>query len=236
MARSPSDSPPISRPDGVRTKPVQPPEAARARKSRSERSRPDISREVELIRTGAQWVAGVDEVGRGPLAGPVVAAAVVFEDPARVPDGINDSKKLTARTRDRLFDEILLSASVAIASVSAREIDRVNIRQATLRAMTRALDQLAIRPSHALFDGRDVPPSWSGRGTAIVKGDAISVSIAAASIIAKVQRDRMMQNADVLYPGYGFAINVGYGSAVHLAAIAKHGPTPIHRMSFSPLR
>ena len=189
-----------------------------------------------MIANGTAQIAGVDEVGRGPLAGPVVAAAVIFHDADMIPEGIDDSKKLTAKSRDRLFHEIVATAHVAIASVSAREIDRINIRQATLLAMAQALGHLAVRPDHALFDGRDVPPDWSGRGAAIVKGDAVSISIAAASIIAKVQRDRMMQRAEAIYPGYGFASNVGYGSATHLAAIAAHGPTPLHRMSFRPLR
>ncbi|EAU43190.1 ribonuclease HII protein [Fulvimarina pelagi HTCC2506] len=200
------------------------------------RPTPDFSREHALLEAGAEWIAGVDEVGRGPLAGPVVAAAVIFENPRRIPVGINDSKQLTAKAREQLFADILANAHVAIASVSAKEIDAIDIRQATLTAMTKALAQLVIRPCHALFDGRDVPPAWTANGTAIVKGDSISVSIAAASIVAKVQRDRMMQHACGLYPGYGFTTNVGYGCAAHLAAIAALGPTPIHRMSFKPLR
>ncbi|MER0237540.1 ribonuclease HII [Fulvimarina sp. MAC8] len=236
MARPSSDSPPPPITTAVRSATVRTRQKNGSTGGVSLKPKPDFSRESALLEAGAEWIAGVDEVGRGPLAGPVLAAAVVFENAETIPDGINDSKKLTAKARDRLFEEILATAHVAIASVSAREIDVINIRQATLKAMTQALGQLAIQPAHALFDGRDVPPSWAARGTAIIKGDAVSVSIAAASIVAKVQRDRMMQHADRVYPGYGFASNVGYGSATHLTAITELGPTPIHRMSFRPLR
>jgi ribonuclease HII len=178
---------------------------------------------------------GVDEAGRGPLAGPVVTAAVVL-DPSAIPPGLDDSKKLDAETRARLFDLICASAHVAVASASAREIDRTNIRAATLAAMARAVAALPVRPALALIDGRDVPPGLSIPGRALVKGDQLSVSIAAASIIAKVVRDRMMIAADAAWPGYGFADHKGYGTARHLDAIARLGPCPLHRMSFAPLQ
>ncbi|MDY8107923.1 ribonuclease HII [Fulvimarina sp. 2208YS6-2-32] len=189
-----------------------------------------------MIDSGSRWIAGVDEVGRGPLAGPVVAAAVVFESARDVPEGIDDSKRLSADERTRLYDAILANAHVAIASTPAAVIDRINIRQATLKAMEGALLRLPIRPTNCLIDGRDLPPAFSGIATGIIKGDRISVSIAAASIVAKVTRDRMMAQADRTHPGYGFSAHVGYGSPAHLAALARLGPCPLHRMSFSPIR
>ncbi|MEX6505665.1 ribonuclease HII [Jiella sp. M17.18] len=196
---------------------------------------PDYSREAALLAAGARLVAGIDEAGRGPLAGPVVAAAVIL-DPECVPDGLNDSKKLDAAERERLFREILACASVGFASASALEIDRYNIRGATLLAMRRALHALGEAPCHVLIDGRDVPPLLRCPGTAVISGDALSLSIAAASIVAKVARDRMMTRACRAYAGYGFSRHMGYATAEHLEAIGRLGPSPIHRMSFRPLR
>ncbi|QLF69548.1 ribonuclease HII [Peteryoungia desertarenae] len=200
---------------------------------------PDFSLEEALRRKGVWPVAGTDEAGRGPLAGPVVAAAVIL-DRDHIPDGLNDSKKLSAKQRDALYEEILKVATVSIASSSPRRIDATDIRKASLDAMQRAVAGLALPAGqsvgHVLTDGRDVPPALPCRGTAVIKGDARSVSIAAASIIAKVIRDRMMERTAALYPSYGFELHAGYGTAMHRAAIAIEGPCPLHRMSFRPLR
>jgi ribonuclease HII len=188
------------------------------------------------MREGAGPIAGVDEVGRGPLAGPVAVAAVIL-DPADLPKGVDDSKALSAPEREQLFEIVLGKAlSVAIAFASAEEIDCLNIRGATLAAMARAVNALSLRPAFALIDGCDWPPGLCCKGRAIVKGDASCLSIAAASIVAKVARDRMMTRLDALYPDYGFARHVGYGTKVHLEALARCGPTPFHRLSFAPLR
>lgn len=197
-------------------------------------SGPDFSREEALIARGLGPVAGVDEAGRGPLAGPVMVAACIL-DPAHIPAGLNDSKKLTAARREKLFDEILKSAHCAIVSVSAREIDATNIRVATLKGMTQAVEMLAVQPRSVLIDGRDVPklPCF---GEAVIKGDALSLSIAAASILAKVMRDRLMTRADQHWPAYGFAAHAGYGTAQHIDAISRYGATPIHRKTFAPLK
>lgn len=198
-------------------------------------SGPDFSLE-ELARKRGLWpVAGTDEAGRGPLAGPVVAAAVIL-DPAAIPAGLNDSKKLSARRRDALYEEILATATVSIASSGAAHIDRRDIRKASLDAMRRAVAGLTIPAAHVLCDGRDVPDGLICSGSAVIKGDARSLSIAAASIIAKVTRDRMMDRAAEIFPAYGFDAHAGYGTKVHLQAIATHGPCPLHRMSFRPLR
>lgn len=196
---------------------------------------PDFAIEAVRLERGARHVAGVDEAGRGPLAGPVVAAAVIL-DLAALPAGLDDSKKLTAAERERLFEEILGSAIVSVASASAAEIDRWNIRQATLLAMTRALAGLERVPCHAIVDGRDVPATWASRGTAVVQGDARSLTIAAASIVAKVTRDRMMQRLCAIFPAYGFSRHMGYATAEHRLALDRHGPCPFHRMTFSPIR
>jgi ribonuclease HII len=198
--------------------------------------KPDYKVERSLMREGAGPVAGVDEVGRGPLAGPVAVAAVIL-NPADLPKGVNDSKALSAAEREKLFEIILRKAlSVAIAFASAEEIDLLNIRGATLAAMARAVNALSLRPAFALVDGCDWPPGLCCEGRAIIKGDASCLSIAAASIVAKVARDRMMTRLDTLYPDYGFARHVGYGTKVHLEALARCGPTPFHRLSFAPLR
>ncbi|GAJ94817.1 ribonuclease HII [Rhizobium rhizogenes NBRC 13257] len=193
--------------------------------------------ELELIaRRAGHWpVAGADEAGRGPLAGPVVAAAVIL-DPERIPQGLNDSKQLSAARREALFAEILATATVSIASSSAGRIDVTDIRKASLDAMRRAICSLAMPASYVLTDGLDVPAGLACPGKAVVKGDARSFSIAAASIVAKVTRDRMMARAGIVFPAYGFAAHAGYGTAQHRAGIEKHGPCSLHRMSFRPLR
>ncbi len=179
-------------------------------------------------------VAGVDEAGRGPLAGPVVTAAVILDRQA-VPRGLADSKTLSAAAREKLFDAICRTASVSVAMASARRIDAINIRQATLLAMTHAVRGLAIEPACVLVDGRDVPPGLPCPGSSAVKGDARSLSVAAASIVAKVTRDRLMKRLDGWYPGYGFGRHMGYGTKVHLEALDRLGPCAIHRTSFRPV-
>ncbi len=196
---------------------------------------PDFRLELKARKAGHWPVAGADEAGRGPLAGPVVAAAVIL-DPKRIPDGLNDSKQLSAQRREELFEQILATATVAIASSSSRRIDETDIRKASLDAMRRAILSLSIPASYVLTDGLDVPPGLECPGQAVVKGDARSVSIAAASIVAKVTRDRMMTRADLIFPAYGFAAHAGYGTAKHRAGIDSHGPCPLHRMSFGTLK
>ncbi|KQV32342.1 ribonuclease HII [Rhizobium sp. Root1203] len=196
---------------------------------------PDFRLELKARKAGHWPVAGADEAGRGPLAGPVVAAAVIL-DPKRIPEGLNDSKQLSAMKREELFEQILATATVAIASSSSRRIDETDIRKASLDAMRRAICSLAILPSYVLTDGLDVPPGLHCPGQAVVKGDARSVSIAAASIVAKVTRDRMMTRADLIFPLYGFASHAGYGTTQHRAGIEAHGPCSLHRMTFRPLK
>lgn len=187
------------------------------------------------MRDGYARVVGLDEVGRGPLAGPVVACAVVL-DPGNIPVGLNDSKQLSLTERERLYAEVLATADVAIASVSALGIDQTDIRKASLEAMRRAALSLCRRPDFAVIDGRDVPPGLPCPGKAFVKGDSRSVSIAAASVVAKVTRDRMMEAAGLVHPGYGFEKHAGYATVVHRRAIIELGPCSLHRMSFRPLR
>ena len=201
----------------------------------SPKATPDFSAETALRRRGLWPVAGVDEVGRGPLAGPVCAAAVIL-DPRAIPEGIDDSKELTSKAREIVFTRLVESAlAVGFAFITAAEIDETDIRQAALRAMTRAVAGLAVTPAYVLVDGRDFP-TLPVPGEAIVRGDASSLSIAAASIVAKVARDGLMRRLGADYPDYGFDTNAGYGSRRHLAALAALGPTPHHRMSFSPMR
>ncbi|MFN5097551.1 MAG: ribonuclease HII [Limnohabitans sp.] len=178
--------------------------------------------------------AGVDEAGRGPLAGPVVAAAVILDDlnPIR---GLNDSKKLTAKRREALFDEIRARAlCFAIAEAKVQEIDELNILQATMLAMRRAVEALRLPPKLVLVDGNRLP-TLGVRAEAIVKGDALVPAISAASILAKVHRDRLCDELHLQYPVYGFNQHKGYGTAQHLAALQAHGPAPCHRMSFAPV-
>ncbi len=180
-------------------------------------------------------VCGVDEAGRGPWAGPVVVAAVTFHG-KRPPDGLGDSKMLTAEVRERLFGTIMAMADVSVVLASPSRIDAMNIRGATLWAMARAVAGLAERPAGALIDGRDVPPGLSCGGRALVRGDARSPSIAAASIVAKVTRDRLMTALAASTPGYGFERHKGYGTAEHAAALAALGVCVHHRRSFEPVR
>ena len=192
--------------------------------------------EREAWEAGARCVAGIDEAGRGPLAGPVVAACVVLPFGKR-PDGLNDSKLLTPRQREHLFEAILsLARGCGLGVVSAPEIDRLNILRATHLAMRQALDALpaGMQPDLVLIDGLPVRPFPLDQ-VALVKGDSRSASIAAASILAKVTRDRMMCEYDALYPAYGFAGHKGYGATSHLRALAEHGPCPLHRRSFRPV-
>jgi ribonuclease HII len=199
--------------------------------------RPDFSFETKAIADGLWPVAGMDEAGRGPLAGPVVAAAVVL-DPANIPQGLDDSKRLNATRREALFSSILASAlGVSMASISAEGIDASNILKASLEAMRRALCGLPIPAKLALADGRDVPPRLPCAGRALVHGDQRSQSIAAASIVAKVMRDRMMAGCGSRHAHYGFEVHMGYGTARHRAAIRAHGPLQrLHRISFAPFR
>ncbi len=196
---------------------------------------PDFSAERRLLDRGAEFVCGVDEAGRGPLAGPVVAAAVIL-DPEEIPDGLNDSKKLTEARRVALFEKLMRTCVFSLASVDAATIDKINVRAASLRAMTQAVSGLEKKPDHVLIDGNATPPDMPCESTALVKGDSRSVSIAAASIIAKVMRDRMMERAGVQYPDYGFGKHKGYGTKVHLDAIRSVGPCPLHRVTFAPVR
>ena len=195
---------------------------------------PDFSREADALARGLWPVAGVDEAGRGPLAGPVVAAAVIL-DPACIPDGLADSKLLTPARRESLFAGIIATAQVGVGSVCAARIDAINIRQATLLAMRRAVAALPVAPVHVLVDGND-PPPLPCACEAIVKGDGLVLSIAAASIVAKVVRDRAMTRLDLAFPGYGFAEHAGYGTPRHRAALAALGPCPEHRRSFGMLK
>ncbi|MEW5421242.1 ribonuclease HII [Amorphus sp. 3PC139-8] len=180
-------------------------------------------------------VCGVDEAGRGPWAGPVVAAAVTLPDRLRV-KGIADSKVLTADRRLALYGEIVACADVSVTIASSNRIDAMNIREATLWAMTRAVAGLAERPQLALVDGRDVPTGLGCAGEAIIDGDALSTAIAAASIVAKVTRDRLMTQLALSFPDYGFERHKGYGTKDHQTALARLGPTIHHRRSFRPIR
>jgi ribonuclease HII len=182
------------------------------------------------------WVCGVDEVGRGPLAGAVVAAAVIL-DPLRPIDGLADSKKLSEKRRERLFDEICeKSLAWSLGRAEVEEIDRINILHASLLAMRRAVEGLAPAPRHALVDGNRIPPQLACTAQAIVGGDDSEACISAASIVAKVTRDREMIELDLQYPGYGLARHKGYPTKVHLAALRELGVSPIHRRSFGPVR
>lgn len=181
---------------------------------------------------GFSCVCGVDEAGRGPLAGPVCAAAVILP-PDLVIEGLNDSKKLTDKRRRALFDVITEQAlAYGIAFASEQEIDEINILQATFLAMRRAVEQLRLRPELALVDGNREPDFGEIPVRTIIKGDSLSANIAAASILAKVTRDRFMEEQDAIYPQYGFALHKGYGTQAHYAALREHGPCPIHRRTF----
>lgn len=195
---------------------------------------PDFTRETELYDTGLRTVAGVDEVGRGPLAGPVYAAAVVL-NPADIPDGLNDSKGVTAKNRQILHDALLERAEVAIGWASVEEIDEINILHASMLAMTRAVQGLSCPVDHVLVDGNRVPKGLSMPATAVVKGDSKSLSIAAASIVAKIRRDLVMCDLAQHYPAYGWEKNMGYPTKQHRDALIDFGVTPHHRRSFKPV-
>ena len=195
---------------------------------------PNFKIEQDLISKGCSIIAGVDEVGRGPLAGPVTAAAVIL-DPLNIPDNLNDSKVLSSKKREKLYEELKSSSTYAVAHVSPEEIDKLNILQASLLAMVNAVTNLKVKPKHILIDGNTVPDRLVGRATAIVKGDRKVLSIAAASIIAKVTRDKLMHDLGSEFPVYGWAKNAGYPTKCHMNAIVKYGVTPHHRRSFKPV-
>ena len=193
-----------------------------------------LAYEKELYKQGLTLIAGVDEVGRGPLAGPVVAAAVILPENCKIP-GLNDSKKIPKSKHKEIYEAVLQNAiAIGIGVKDNHVIDQVNIYEATKLAMMEAIGQLEPQPQHLLIDAMklDLPISQ----TSIIKGDANSLSIAAASIVAKVTRDHMMEEFDKEYPGYDFAQNAGYGTAKHLAGLDKLGVTPIHRRSFEPVK
>jgi ribonuclease HII len=197
-------------------------------------SSPDYRFEDEAHARGALSVAGVDEVGRGPLAGPVFAAAVILRA-GRIPGGLADSKTLSAARRMALAEAIHAEAHVSIAEATVEEIDRLNILRASHLAMARAIAGLALTPDHALIDGNLIPRDLPCRAEAVVKGDARCLSIAAASIVAKVARDRHMVDLAQQFPGYGWERNAGYPTAAHRAALLNLGVTPHHRRSFAPV-
>jgi ribonuclease HII len=212
-----------------------PPMPSKPSDSSSASSGPTDRYERQAQRHGCRLVAGVDEVGRGPLAGPVVVAAVIFPD-RRYPAGLDDSKKLTHAQRERLYTAIFDSACVSIAVASRARVDRMNILQASLWAMRRAVAGLALAPDHVLVDGNRTPPGLVCPCQTIVGGDSLSVSIAAASIVAKVTRDRLMGAIGRAFPDYGFEKHMGYSTPAHFAALKVHGPCPHHRQSFAPVR
>ncbi|CAM3254486.1 ribonuclease HII [Paracoccus nototheniae] len=195
---------------------------------------PDYAFEAAALASGARLVAGVDEAGRGPLAGPVTAAAVIL-DPATIPPGLNDSKQLTARRREALADWLMTHCDWSVAHVGVDEIDSLNILRASHVAMCRALDGLRQRPCHVLVDGNMLPRDLDLPAQAVVKGDARCLTIAAASVIAKVLRDRIMVDLAQQHPGYGWDVNAGYPTPAHKRALLDLGVTPHHRRSFKPV-
>ncbi len=205
-----------------------------SRPDSNRKSSPDFSFEQLLADEGYSHIAGVDEAGRGPWAGAVVAACVVL-DADNIPSGLDDSKKLNASRRDQLFDEIMQSCDCGVAIIDEKTIDEINILQATMLAMRKAVEGLSRGADYVLVDGNRVPP-LNVDAEALVRGDGRSLSIAAASIVAKVTRDRLMIAADEEYPGYGFARHKGYGTRAHSDALIKLGPCPLHRRSFKPVR
>lgn len=206
-------------------------EAKRAEKLRIERERVEALCEFEKKYSDCAYICGIDEVGRGPLAGPVMTAAVILPKDCRILY-INDSKKLSEKRREELYDEIMEKAvAVGIGYASHDRIDQINILQATYEAMRMAVSKLSVQPDLLLVDAVHIP-DLNIRQVSIVKGDARSQSIAAASIIAKVTRDRLMTAYDACFPEYGFASNKGYGTATHIAALNSSGPSPIHRRTF----
>ncbi|HSG94104.1 MAG TPA: ribonuclease HII [Afifellaceae bacterium] len=209
--------------------------AGRTKKPDGRFQQADFALEAALMANGHRRVAGVDEAGRGPLAGPVVAAAVVL-DAGAIPPGLADSKTLTAAARVRLYDAICASADLAVAFASATTVDRINIRLASLDAMHRAVLGLGVAVDAALIDGRDVPAGLPLRADAVIGGDERSLSVAAASIIAKVTRDRLMERCAPAFAGYGLAAHKGYPTAAHRQALARLGPCRLHRKTFAPVK
>ncbi|PTV93729.1 RNase HII [Rhodobacter aestuarii] len=197
-------------------------------------NQPDDSFEIAARARGLLHVAGVDEVGRGPLCGPVTAAAVIL-DPAHIPAGLNDSKKLSAKRRAELVAQITATADWCVAHASVEEIDALNILQASHLAMCRAIEGLKTTPDHVLVDGNRLPKALTISAETLVKGDGRSVSIAAASILAKEARDALMVDLAQQYPGYGWERNAGYPTKDHLQALLDLGVTPVHRRSFKPV-
>ena len=214
MARAKSDSPPL-----IELPPPGPPTDRLEKRAK---------------RRGARLVAGVDEAGRGPLAGPVVVAAVVFE--GRFPQGLDDSKRLPPAERERLYEKILAAATVSVVVASRARVDRMNILRASLWGMSRAVAGLSCRPDHVLVDGNMLPPGLPCPAEAVVGGDGLCVSIAAASIVAKVTRDRLMGCLGRAFPDYGFEQHMGYSTPGHFEALREHGPCVHHRRSFEPVR
>ncbi len=229
MSKAPSDSPLFSE--------KRPKSPAKTKADKSEIFTPDYSHEQQLQAQGYKLIAGLDEVGRGPLAGPVVAACVIL-DPDNLPEGLDDSKRLTAAKRNRLFETIMEKAvAVTLWSLSARAIDESNILAASLLAMKRCVDSLTISPDYALIDGNKTPGGLPCPAMTLVKGDQRSLTIAAASIIAKVTRDKMLERAGLIHPAYGLEKHAGYGTAAHRQAIEEQGPVAgLHRYSFAPIK
>ena len=199
------------------------------------RLEPNFFSEAQCLSLGARTVAGIDEAGRGPLAGPVTAAAVVL-NPDDIPFGLDDSKRMNRHQRELLYGEIVNRCSVSVAHAEVPEIDSMNILQATMLAMRRAAEGLPTTPEHLLIDGNRVPSGLPCAASAIVKGDRKSFSIAAASIVAKVTRDRLMRALALEHAEYGWERNSGYGTRHHLEALRSNGPTRHHRKSFAPVR
>jgi len=200
-----------------------------------------ISLEHEILhgRKENKIICGVDEVGRGPLAGPVVSAAVIIPFnglPADIESQINDSKKISAKKREALYPHLINHCCYSVAEATVLEIDKINILHASLLAMTRAIKQLDQKPHHALIDGNKLPKDLPCTASTIIKGDSISISIAAASIIAKVTRDRIMRAFASVHKGYGWENNAGYGTKAHINAIQEIGITMLHRKSFAPVK
>ena len=197
-------------------------------------SLPDFDAETRLIRKGYKAIAGVDEVGRGCIAGPVTAAAVIL-NPQKIPSGLNDSKKLSLKNREKIFQSIQDTCTFCVAHSSVEEIDQINILQAALLSMKRAILGLRIKPDFVLIDGNKNPEGLASNFETIIKGDSKSLSIAAASIVAKITRDRFMSCLDKEFPGYNWSQNAGYPTKMHKSAILDIGITPYHRRSFKPV-
>jgi len=197
---------------------------------------PNLYDNEKLYYEKYHWLAGVDEAGRGPLAGPLVVAAVILSPSAPI-EGVYDSKQLNAQDRESLYEQIVRQClCYAVVEISPAEIDAINILQATLKGMKEAIESLAQRPDYILIDGNQVPEGYRLKALPVIKGDCVYASIAAASIVAKVTRDRIMDKYHAEYPQYGFLRNKGYGTPEHLKALDTYGPCPIHRMSFTPVQ